>query len=402
MTTAILGSLLELESLASTPSTSSAGPLDGLIDAHLGAARHRLAAGESPAAVGADLQKQVARAKKDVERALKGWYAGLNAVGKNVDKGFPPNLAGVSKAYSEPPLFATPAARDALDHVVLESLGRRGLWSAVDALQEETGLTYEPRKRQLAEELQAILADMAAGDVSSALAWCTAHAQTHAQDAAASSLTYHLHRTVFRALPAADAIAYARAHLFPYMTTEAVAPLLASALYAPDAPSPYSPPAPPPGADADPSAAGASALGASAADGDVPLAQMFADLFCKAHGLPKEELLAVAVDLGSRGGALHVIEKARKVMGERLGNVRTWHELPMEVPLPPERRYHSVFVCPVSKEQATETNPPVMLSCGHVLAQESFNRLLKGTRRSIKCPYCPIETSQQATQRLYF
>lgn len=50
----------------------------------------------------------------------------------------------------------------------------------------------------------------------------------------------------------------------------------------------------------------------------------------------------------------------------------------MEVPLPPSRRYHSVFVCPVSKEQATESNPPKMLVCGHVIASESFERLLKG------------------------
>jgi len=50
----------------------------------------------------------------------------------------------------------------------------------------------------------------------------------------------------------------------------------------------------------------------------------------------------------------------------------------MEVPLPSNRRYHSVFVCPVSKEQATEDNPPKMLTCGHVIAQDSFNKLLKG------------------------
>lgn len=50
----------------------------------------------------------------------------------------------------------------------------------------------------------------------------------------------------------------------------------------------------------------------------------------------------------------------------------------MEVPLPNSRRYHSVFVCPVSKEQATESNPPKMLTCGHVIAEESFVRLLKG------------------------
>lgn len=50
----------------------------------------------------------------------------------------------------------------------------------------------------------------------------------------------------------------------------------------------------------------------------------------------------------------------------------------MEVPLPASRRYHSVFVCPVSKEQATDRNPPKMLNCGHVVAEESLGRMLKG------------------------
>lgn len=50
----------------------------------------------------------------------------------------------------------------------------------------------------------------------------------------------------------------------------------------------------------------------------------------------------------------------------------------MEIPLPSDKRFHSVFVCPVSKEQATDTNPPLMLSCGHVINTESFQRLVKG------------------------
>jgi hypothetical protein len=60
-----------------------------------------------------------------------------------------------------------------------------------------------------------------------------------------------------------------------------------------------------------------------------PLVRMFKEEFCRRHGWPKEEPLEVVVDLGSRGGALSAVEKARRVMGNRLGNIRTWTDLPV-------------------------------------------------------------------------
>jgi hypothetical protein len=60
-----------------------------------------------------------------------------------------------------------------------------------------------------------------------------------------------------------------------------------------------------------------------------PLVAMFQAEYCRLHGWPKEDPLEVAIDLGSRGGGLAAIEKARKVMGERLGPVRTWTDLPV-------------------------------------------------------------------------
>ncbi len=62
-----------------------------------------------------------------------------------------------------------------------------------------------------------------------------------------------------------------------------------------------------------------------------PLMSMFRVEFCRRHGWAKEEPLGVVVDLGSREGALNVIDKARRVMGDHLGHVRTWQELPVRL-----------------------------------------------------------------------
>ena len=54
--------------------------------------------------------------------------------------------------------------------MVLDSLGRRGLWDAVDALEEEAGCSYDKEKRRLAKEMHSLIDDIESGDVSSALA----------------------------------------------------------------------------------------------------------------------------------------------------------------------------------------------------------------------------------------
>ncbi|OCF42093.1 hypothetical protein I317_04064 [Kwoniella heveanensis CBS 569] len=404
----ISAALSALEALSSSTSTSSSGPLNALIDHQFTQSKQRILAGDDPKTVIVDLQKAVKTCKKDVEKGLKSWYGALGNVGKAVDKAFPPNLGAISKAYEDPPLFSAPDAADALDQVVLDSLGRRGLWDAVAAMEEETTLTYPKDRRALAEELQHIINSILSSNLEPALAWCETNKPFLNSPPHPSSLPYHLHKAVFTSLASDDraaAIAYARANMMGFVPTQPVLKLITSCLYTGnDIPQNNGK-----DVDMDEEADGCNQRKAEEEDKKrerqeqlEKLAKMLKDEFCRRYQWPKEDPLEVALDLGSRGGALNVIEKARKVMSEHLGPIRTWTDLPIEVPLPPSRRYHSVFVCPVSKEQATESNPPKMLTCGHVIAQESFNRLLKGGRRSAKCPYCPIETSQSVAQRLYF
>lgn len=110
--------------------------------------------------------------------------------------------------------------------------------------------------------------------------------------------------------------------------------------------------------------------------------------FCSLLGLSAESPLYVAVTAGSI--ALPRLIKYTTYMKEKKTEWTTENELAFETPLPASMIYHPIFVCPVSKEQTTEQNPPMMLPCGHVLCRDSLHNIAaKGSR--YKCPYCPTE-----------
>ncbi|EGX95427.1 regulator of gluconeogenesis Rmd5 [Cordyceps militaris CM01] len=109
--------------------------------------------------------------------------------------------------------------------------------------------------------------------------------------------------------------------------------------------------------------------------------------FCSLLGLAAESPLYVAVTAGAI--ALPRLIKYTTYMREKKTEWTTENELAFETPLPPSMIYHPIFVCPVSKEQTTERNPPMLLPCGHVICNDSLKNIAKGSR--CKCPYCPTE-----------
>ncbi|KAJ5572224.1 Zinc finger RING/FYVE/PHD-type [Penicillium sp. DV-2018c] len=149
------------------------------------------------------------------------------------------------------------------------------------------------------------------------------------------------------------------------------------------------------------------------------IAHFFMREFCSLLGLSADSPLYIAATAGAI--ALPTLLKLQDIMKSKRTEWTTENELPVrrplcsvqvysqdkadnsiyqvEIPLPPQYLFHSIFVCPVSKEQATDDNPPMMMPCGHVIAQESLKRLAKGNR--FKCPYCPSESHPRDARKVF-
>lgn len=111
--------------------------------------------------------------------------------------------------------------------------------------------------------------------------------------------------------------------------------------------------------------------------------------YCRVMGMSVESPLMQVVRCGK--AALPVLHKASRVSPN-------WREgdeadsLPVAVDIGRDCQHHSVFTCPVSREETTDgLNGPMILPCGHVLSRQSINRLPRGNNPRFKCPYCPSE-----------
>ena len=127
------------------------------------------------------------------------------------------------------------------------------------------------------------------------------------------------------------------------------------------------------------------------------VATSFTREFCSLLKLSADSPLYIAATAGAI--ALPTLQKLQTIMQQKRTEWTTQNELPVEIPLPPAYQFHSIFVCPVSKEQTTDENPPMMMPCGHVVAQESLQRLSKGSR--FKCPYCPGESHARDAKKVF-
>ncbi|KAI5684401.1 hypothetical protein M9H77_05629 [Catharanthus roseus] len=123
--------------------------------------------------------------------------------------------------------------------------------------------------------------------------------------------------------------------------------------------------------------------------------------FCNLIGQSFESPLSVTIAAGVQG--LPTLLKLMNVMTGKKQEWQTMKQLPVPVDLDREFQFHSIFVCPVSRDQASEENPPMLLSCGHVLCKQSITKLSKNnSTRPFKCPYCPSEVEVGQCRQLFF
>ncbi|KAL3897429.1 MAG: hypothetical protein SGCHY_003420 [Lobulomycetales sp.] len=295
-----------------------------------------------------------------------------------------------------------------LDPIIASYLIREGRFTTFDIMMREVSeaeqstdsstSTLNPEEvinqRDQFKQMFAILQDLRAKKLESAIGWANQHSRT--------SLEFHLHRVHFVSLlsdsaasttagksaAVAAALAYSRKYLqrFQAAFPDKISRLMCAILFTGRLEeSPY-----------------ADLLGTGQDGMWLDAISAFTRDFASMQGHSPDSPLYVAVTIGSL--ALPTIIKMSSVMARGAGIEWTSAgELPVEIPLSDDRRFHSVFSCPVSKEQGTEENPPMMLNCGHVLVKESLNRISKGGMSNrFKCPYCPTESTAAQAMRVYF
>lgn len=134
----------------------------------------------------------------------------------------------------------------------------------------------------------------------------------------------------------------------------------------------------------------------------VDAADAFLRESCDIIGVSKDSSLEIIVNSGCY--ALPLLLNLKQIM-MRNNVAGVWsgrNELPIEVDLGPDVRYHSVFTCPILKHPTNELNPPMKLKCSHVISKDAMIKLARGSNNLLKCPYCPKESTTVEAKKLYF
>ncbi|KAL1534437.1 protein RMD5 [Salvia divinorum] len=275
--------------------------------------------------------------------------------------------------------------RHLMNQIIIRHFYSEDLSGIVDCLVKEAGEPEATSPRLQCQEIHHILEALKSRDLGPASKWISANRERLRESG--SDLELKLHKMQFVDLlqgkGGADALKYARTYLAPLASRHmnVIQRLICSMLWAERLDrSPY--------ADlADPS-------NWRSFGEEVVLA------FRRLSGQSARDPLSMALAAGMEG--LPTLLKLVDVMAANKQEWEAMKQLPVPLELGREFHFHSTFVCPVSRDQGSEENPPMLLPCGHVLCQQSIDKLSKAGTRDFKCPYCHHRASSSQCKHLCF
>jgi len=272
-----------------------------------------------------------------------------------------------------------------INQIIANHFYRQGLFDLGDSVVNEAGEPDATALRSQFLEMHQIIAAMREKNLQPALTWVSANREK--LDHIGSNLELKIHRLQFVEVlqngTRADALKYARTYLAPFasLNKDEFPKLMGCLLYAGRLESsPYS-------------------ELMSPIHWEMTTEEL-ARQFCTLLGQSYENPLSVAVAAGVEG--LPTLLKLANVMAAKKQEWQEMKQLPVPVELGKEFQFHSIFVCPVSRDQGSEENPPMLLPCLHVLCKQSIMKLSKNSTRTFKCPYCPAEATVTHCRQLYF
>lgn len=323
--------------------------------------------------------KKIKETTNKVALEHKELHTYVSKIGKSIDRNFASDFTGTTQED-----IFTGKASDLLNEAIAEHLLRQGQVGIADQLIQEAGLKVEAHHREPFLELNEILYQCKQKNLEPALKWAAEHHdELIAKD---SALEFKLHRLKFIDLihkgHHREALEYSR--IFPKFDghMKEIQRLMCSFAFLKQGliNSPYSDLLDP--------------------VNWIEVSDQLTKDACFLLGLSMNSPLEISVTAGCI--ALPTLLQIRQVMQQRQveGMWNAKEELPVEIELGREFHFHSIFACPILRQQCGQSNPPMTLVCGHVISKDALQRLSHGNK--LKCPYCPLEMDPREAKRIYF
>ncbi|CAF0825077.1 unnamed protein product [Rotaria sordida] len=319
-----------------------------------------------------DTIKPFAKQYSDKHKDLHG---SISKIGKTIDKCFQSDFGNVPIFE----LFDKPEKLKLIYMIICEDLYRQGRMSIAQQLIEETNLKDNDLfnvEKNFLEEINMILENLREKNLLPALDWC--QRKQNELNQTGSLLEFHLHKMRFIQLLQMGNFDEAKnymSNLRQYSILngrceQAVNELMGALIFAQRdlTKSPYKYLLEP--------------------HLWLQLSELFMQQAFQQVGLSQDSPLYVVMKIGFQAlPALMSIVNA--MQNTQVCHILSKDELPIEIDVGQEHRYHSVFACPILRQQTTDQNPPMKLVCGHVISKDALNKL--SIQNKLKCPYCPLE-----------